>query len=122
LKGVVQPPVTGCALKIFFALHCNNLKQQIMPAQIVTLDDLRDLKMELLESIKTMLKENHGQPAKKWLKSPDVRKLLNISPGTLQNLRVNGTLPYTKIGGALYYDYEDIQKIFLANKKQNKLF
>ncbi len=93
-----------------------------MPAQIVTVDDLRELKLELLESIKNLIKENQGHPAKKWLKSPDVRKLLNISPGTLQNLRVNGTLPYTKIGGALYYDYEDIQKIFLANKKQNKLF
>lgn len=92
-----------------------------MPTQIVTVDDLRDLKIELLESIKTMFKENNGHPTKKWLKSPDVRKLLNISPGTLQNLRVNGTLPYTRIGGALYYDYEDIQKIFLANKMQNKL-
>ncbi|MFT3738460.1 MAG: helix-turn-helix domain-containing protein [Breznakibacter sp.] len=93
-----------------------------MPAQIVTTDDLRELKIELLEDFKRLLKEHGGQPSKKWLKSPEVRKLLNISPGTLQNLRVNGTLPYTKMGGALYYDYEDIQKILQANKKQNKLF
>jgi len=93
-----------------------------MPAQIVTTDDLRELKVELLEDFKQLLKEHNGQPSKKWLKSPEVRKLLDISPGTLQNLRINGTLPYTKMGGALYYDYEDIQKILLANKKQNKLF
>ncbi len=92
-----------------------------MPAQIATTDDLRDLKLELLESIKTMFNENHGKPAKKWLKSPDVRKLLNISPSTLQVLRINGTLPYTKLGGALYYDYEDIQKIFDENKTCNIL-
>lgn len=93
-----------------------------MPAQIITTDDLRELKLELLEAFKRLLKEHGGQPSKKWLKSPEVRKLLNISPGTLQNLRVNGVLPYTKMGGALYYDNEDIQKILQANKKQNKLF
>jgi hypothetical protein len=93
-----------------------------MPAQIVTTDDLRELRIELLEDIKRLLKEHGGQPSRKWLKSPEVRKLLNISPGTLQNLRVNGTLPFTRMGGALYYDNEDIQKILQANKKQNKLF
>lgn len=46
-----------------------------------------------------------------WLKSYEVRKLLNISAGTLQNLRINGTLPYNKIGGLMYYRYDDIQKL-----------
>jgi len=45
------------------------------------------------------------------LKSYEVRKLLGISPGTLQNLRLNETLPYTKIGGLMYYRYEDIRKL-----------
>lgn len=89
-----------------------------MPTQIVTTEDLRELKIELLEDIKRMLKEHSGQSSKKWLKSYEVRKLLNISPGTLQNLRMNGTLPFTRIGGALYYDNEDIQKILQTNKKQ----
>jgi hypothetical protein len=44
------------------------------------------------------MKPGQGQ-SKQWLKSVDVRKMLNISPGTLQNLRINGTLRYTKIGG-----------------------
>jgi hypothetical protein len=89
-----------------------------MPAQIVTTEDLRELKIELLEDIKRMLKEHGGQSLKKWLKSYEVRKLLNISPGTLQNLRMNGTLPFTRMGGALYYDNEDIQRILQTNKKQ----
>lgn len=93
-----------------------------MPAQILTTDDLREFKIELLEDFKRLLKEHGGQPSKKWLKSPEVRKLLGISHGTLQNLRVNGTLPYTKIGGILYYDHEDIQKILIDKKKQNRLF
>lgn len=53
---------------------------------------------------------------RKWLKSHEVRKLLTISPGTLQNLRVNGSLSYTKIGGVIYYDYDDIRKMLEANK------
>ncbi|NJO93081.1 MAG: helix-turn-helix domain-containing protein [Chloroflexia bacterium] len=93
-----------------------------MATEIITTDDLREFKIELLEDFKRLLKEHGGQPSKKWLKSPEVRKLLGISPGTLQNLRINGTLPYTKIGGILYYDNEDIQKILMDKKKQNRLF
>jgi hypothetical protein len=50
------------------------------------------------------------QPAQ-WLKSSEVRKLLKISPGTLQNLRINGTLNYKRIGGIIFYKYDDIQKM-----------
>jgi len=51
-------------------------------------------------------------------KQNEVIKLLSISPGTLQNLRLNGILPFTKIGGVLYYGHEDIQKTLQDNKKQ----
>jgi hypothetical protein len=87
-----------------------------MPAQILTTDDLQLFKGELIEEFKKLLRQNGIQPVKKWLKSPEIRKLLNISPGTLQNMRVNGTLPFTKIGGVMYYDYEDIQKMLQSNK------
>ncbi len=93
-----------------------------MATEIITTDDLRELTRELLEDFKKLLKEHGGQPSKKWLKSPEVRKLLGISHGTLQNLRINGTLPYTKIGGIIYYDYDDIQKILSNKKSLNRLF
>lgn len=93
-----------------------------MPAQILTTDDLREFKVEMLEEIKKILRQSGVQPAKKWLKSPDIRKMLGISPGTLQTMRINGTLPYTKIGGVIYYDYEDIQKMLEIRKKQSTLF
>tara|TARA_Y100000588_G_C14087512_1_gene852951 strand:- start:114 stop:395 length:282 start_codon:yes stop_codon:yes gene_type:complete len=92
-----------------------------MATEVITTDDLREFKIELLEDLKTLLKEQSGQPTKKWLKSYEVRKLLDISPGTLQNLRVNGTLPFTKIGGVIYYDYADIQSMLQSNKYQNRL-
>lgn len=86
--------------------------------QLVTIDDLLSLKFELLSEIKKLLKETSGQPVKKWLKSHEVRKLLDISPGTLQHLRVNGTLPFTKIGGVIYYDQEDITGMLQSGKSK----
>lgn len=91
-----------------------------MSATIITTEDLREFKMELLDDIKQLLNHQSGQVTKKWLKSPEVRDLLGISPGTLQNLRVNGTLPYTRIGGVLYYDYQEIMQVLEKNRIHNK--
>lgn len=90
-----------------------------MPTSIVTTEDLIELKVELLKEIRKMLSENSGPSTKKWMKSIEVMKLLKISPGTLQNFRINGTIPFTKIGGILYYDAEEINKILVSNKVQN---
>ncbi|MDQ2178579.1 helix-turn-helix domain-containing protein [Marinifilum sp. D714] len=86
-----------------------------MPTEIVTTDDLREFKIELLDEMKKMLNELQAHPSKKWLKSYEVRELLGISQGTLQNLRSNGTLVYTKIGGVMFYDIEDIKKMLEKN-------
>ena len=71
-----------------------------MPAQIVTPEDLQELKLELI-AIRKLIKTLKGDP-KKWLKTREVEKLLGLCPNTLQQLRVNGTLPYSKVGGTLY--------------------
>lgn len=91
-----------------------------MAATIITTEDLWEFKMELLDDIKKLLSNESGQLTKKWIKSPEVRELLDISPGTLQTLRINGTLPYTKMGGTLYYDYQEIIQVLQKNKVHNK--
>lgn len=90
-----------------------------MPSEILTTDDLREFKIELFDELKKLFPVNQQQPAKKWLRSGEVRKLLGISSGTLQNIRINGTLPYTKMGGVLYYDYQDIRQILESNKSNS---
>ncbi|MBO0340218.1 MAG: helix-turn-helix domain-containing protein [Allomuricauda sp.] len=92
-----------------------------MGATIITTEDLMEFKMELLEDIKELLENQNGQLNKRWMKSNEVRELLGISPGTLQNLRVNGTLPFTRIGGVLYYDHGEIMEILERNKVHNHL-
>lgn len=85
-----------------------------MNVELITREDLREFKNELLNELKQIMQPGQGQ-SKKWLKSSEVRKMLNISPGTLQNLRINGTLRFTKIGSIMYYKLEDINKLLEGN-------
>ena len=82
---------------------------ELLNHQVVTKRDLLNFGNALLHEIQS------GRPAAEepaqWLKSSEVRKLLKISPGTLQNLRINGTLNFNRIGGILYYKYDDISKL-----------
>lgn len=86
-----------------------------MPTSIVTTEDLKDFKMELLEELKQFVTSN-ASTQKKWLKSSEVMELLKISPGTLQTLRINGTIPYTKIGGLIYYEASEIDRVLEENR------
>jgi hypothetical protein len=86
-----------------------------MAVEIITREDLNEFRSLLLTDLKDML-NSKPQQQKQWLKSSEVRKLLNISPGTLQNLRVNGTITYTKVGGILYYSSSDLEKVLEENK------
>lgn len=85
-----------------------------MNVELITREDLLQFKTELMQELKQVLHQP-VQQTKRWMRSSDVRKLLNISPGTLQNLRINGTLRFTKIGGIFYYKAQDITKILEGN-------
>ena len=83
-----------------------------MEIDIVTKEDLCRMQKEMMEEIRQLLSENvKRENDRQWLRSGEGRKMLGISPGTLQNLRINGTLPYKKIGGSIYYRGDDIQKM-----------
>ena len=86
-----------------------------MAIEVITREDLNEFRTLLLSDLNTMF-NSKPQQQKQWLKSSEVRKLLNISPGTLQNLRVNGTITYTKIGGIIYYASNDLEKVLEKNK------
>jgi len=87
-----------------------------MSATIITTEDLYDFKLELFGELKKLLQEKKTVEIKKYLKSAEVMEMLKISPGTLQNLRINRTLPFTKIGGIILYDYSEILRILQENK------
>lgn len=82
-----------------------------MPAQVLTPEDLKQFKAELITEMKKLIGEQTQQPVKRWLRTAELKKILEISAGTLQNLRLSGKLPYTKIGGVIFYDFEEVQKL-----------
>ena len=85
-----------------------------MAVEVITHEDLNEFRTLLLKDFKEILQLKPDQ-AKQWLKSSEVRKLLNISPGTLQTLRINKTISYTRIGGIIYYGHQDIEKLMQQN-------
>ena len=77
----------------------------------VTRTDLENLRVQLLADIRTLLAENSLLVNKPWLRGKEVKKLLGISEGSLQHLRVTAQLTASRIGGIYYYRYADIEKM-----------
>ncbi|MBB2145815.1 DNA-binding protein [Pedobacter sp. LMG 31464] len=88
---------------------------------LITRDDLQQFKLELFQELGSIFGKDKAESPKKFLRSKEVRKLLDISSGTLLNLRINGTLPFTMIGKIHYYKIQDINKILEANNSTNKI-
>jgi hypothetical protein len=88
----------------------------------ITKEDLQQFGALLIGTIRKMIEGGKGtekeavQP--EWLKSRAVRKMLDISPGTLQNLRITGKVRFKKVLGSYYYSKEDLMRLF--NENQDK--
>ncbi len=82
-----------------------------MSVNIVTSEDLQEFRELLLGDIKDILQRHGRVSLDKYIKTTDLLEKLSVSPGTLQNMRNNGTIPYYKLAGILYYDEEEIDAI-----------
>lgn len=98
----------------------NNGNSPIFANQLTTVEDLINFKKDLIAEIRNLISAHASQPVKRWLKSFEVKELLHISTGTLHNLRTNGTLPFTKIGGVVFYDILAVEKILEKNTTYEK--
>lgn len=83
----------------------------------LTTDDLEKFRVSLIEDIKKILQTYHSENTEnnentEWLRSKMIRKILNISPGTLQNLRMSGKIRFRKVLGSYYYSKSDLLKLF----------
>jgi len=93
--------------------------QKPSPSQLITVKDLEEFRMKMLMDIKMMLEGHLNKTAKRWLISYEVKKMLGISAGTLQTLRNNGKIPFTRMGGLIYYDAAEIDQILTNQKKEH---
>ena len=92
-----------------------------MPVTILTQEDLQQFKTELFSELSKLITQNPPTPQKKWLKSWEVREMLGISRGTLQQLYNTGKLPGNRLGGLTFFDNDEIQKLLQSPAKPNKL-
>lgn len=90
-----------------------------MAEKIMTTTDFIEFEKKLIKHIDSLIINSNDGIKRRWLKSRDVRKLLgNISAGKLQEMRINGEISFSKIGGMLLYDYDEIVKVLENNKVQ----
>ncbi|PIF45288.1 hypothetical protein CLU96_2290 [Chryseobacterium sp. 52] len=82
----------------------------------VTKDDLRQLSMQLLHDIEKIIDKkistDSTEEIQEWLRSKSIRRILDISPATLQNIRISGKIRYRKVMGSYYYSRTDLLKLF----------
>lgn len=86
-----------------------------MSVEIVTKEDLQAFRLQLLNDLKALFFLPAQSEKKEWLRSKEIRKMLRISPGTLQNMRVNGKITPAKIGGIFFYRKDDLDKLLDSN-------
>jgi hypothetical protein len=92
-----------------------------MTYELITREDLQKFRLQLLEDLSRMLSgAAHPSSNKEWLRSAEVRKMLGISHGTLQNLRIKNIIPHTRIGGLMYYRRQDILKLLEGDQSKLK--
>ena len=85
---------------------------------VITEQDFTRFKEELLNEVRALLKKNVESKNKKtkWIRSKDVREMLDISDSTLQTLRINGTIPAYKLDSTWFYKYYEIEMTMEKNR------
>jgi hypothetical protein len=77
---------------------------------LVTKQDLLEVKKELIEEIKKMILPRNNET--QFYKSKDVKQMLHCSDSTLQYYRQTGIIQAKKVGGIYFYSKSSIENLF----------
>ncbi len=88
-----------------------------MSVEIVTKDDLYQLRDEILCGVEKMLTPPANDLENNWLRTSKVRKILDVSNATLHNWRENKILEAKRIKGIYYYEKEKVLNFFIDEKE-----
>ena len=117
---------SAACICVTFARNCHMKKERgpyppleirICGDQLITKAHLEEFKEDLLAEIVQLFQSAPMGGVPKWLKTDEVKKMLNVSSGTLQAMRRSGSLPYTKVGGIIYYNMDDIHRMMDGSKR-----
>jgi excisionase family DNA binding protein len=86
-----------------------------MEIEIITKKDLKEFKSELLEEIQKIVTTDDSDE-RKWLRTAEVKEYFNISSSTLDRLRINGDIPYSRLGPTYLYPKKDIENLLEKQK------
>lgn len=81
---------------------------------------LEDFRRSLLDEMKMLFRSGATAVEKQWMKSAEVKQLLDISHGKLQTMRNSRVITFTKVGGTIYYSRDDIEEMFRKNTVEAK--
>ena len=74
---------------------------------------MHKFRIVLLNDLKSIIDRSKKKVG--WLRGSEIMALFKICAGTLQNLRISGKLKYARIGGILFYQQSDIEKLLNTN-------
>ncbi|MEM6735714.1 MAG: helix-turn-helix domain-containing protein [Bacteroidota bacterium] len=90
-----------------------------MDNPFLTIDERLRRIEELLEQFLTTKEERPQKKNVERLTRSDIKRIYNISLGTIHNLMKSGQLPYEKIGRKTLFRSEDVAALF--DKKYNSI-
>lgn len=70
---------------------------------------------DLITEIKEMLYDFQNNSSKNWLRTSEAAEYLGLSETQIHTLKRNGILPFTKLGGSIYFKRQDIDEVLEAN-------
>lgn len=86
--------------------QCPFIQEELLKRKIISIDDLTDKQLDILYD-RAFLED--------WIDGQMVMQKLHIRARTLQTLRSNGTIPYTKIGHKIWYLKRDLERVLRNN-------
>ena len=90
-------------------LSCPILQTELIRTGVISPNDIDEYTSD------DIFKQIENTPLDDWLDNQDVAEILHMSFRTLQKLRSDGILPYSRINGKIYYRRQDIQKLMADN-------
>jgi hypothetical protein len=80
--------------------------------EIVTKEMFEDFKNELNGQLIELKNAVENKQQKKIMKNKELKEYLGVSYSTLDKMRLNNIIPYKKIMGNFYYNFDEVKNIF----------
>lgn len=95
-----------------------------MAVNILTTEDLKKFKEDLFIELRQILgvqAKQDNTKQREWLRTKEVCKMIGISLSKLQYMRDNNEIKYTRIGGTIFYNADEINKLLSSGNDSKKV-